>query len=336
MFLIEIIAFTFNADLKKIAHELSRTVRPLSAHERVTILSDEEISEFVRATGKEHTTKVLEPSFKIIIEPLTKLGSNEHCMAYIMDLICTYDESIDTGVSLLDANTFCSDATFPNPWYRTLFRRKTEHSTENAWRTLGAHAKLIQQFPFDANIRWIPQRELAAVNGPLNELHLSYMETGVETRRWKWNGAEPLRKEFLELCLKLQEDESTCRKITKLSSPLVRTGANVPAFDPWNESQGFALSAPLQPKGANRNSLFPPMTPSSNLLRGFGSRHAGDAEFAYVLAAEYRDRVLTLSFREMLLSGYGLDNASQHNKSNVMLQYEQVEYGPGTSPASKR
>ncbi|KAJ4400332.1 hypothetical protein N0V91_008791 [Didymella pomorum] len=47
------------------------------------------------------------------------------------------------------------------------------------------------------------------------------------------------------------------------------------------------------------------------------------AEFAYVLAAEYRDRVLALSFGEMLLSGYGLDNASQFTESNVMLQYEQ-------------
>lgn len=37
----------------------------------------------------------------------------------------------------------------------------------------------------------------------------------------------------------------------------------------------------------------------------------------------YRDRVLALSFGEMLLSGYGLDNASQFTESNVMLQYEQ-------------
>ncbi|KAF9695175.1 hypothetical protein EKO04_006869 [Ascochyta lentis] len=37
------------------------------------------------------------------------------------------------------------------------------------------------------------------------------------------------------------------------------------------------------------------------------------AEFAYVLAAEYRDRVLALSFREMFFSGYELDNASQLN-----------------------
>jgi|SRR5690242_12402483 len=50
---------------------------------------------------------------------------------------------------------------------------------------------------------------------------------------------------------------------------------------------------------------------------------SGGAEFAYVLAASYRDRVLALSFGEMLLSGYGLDNASQFTESNVMLQYEQ-------------
>jgi hypothetical protein len=33
--------------------------------------------------------------------------------------------------------------------------------------------------------------------------------------------------------------------------------------------------------------------------------------------------VLALSFGEMLLSGYGLDNASQFTESNVMRQYEQ-------------
>jgi hypothetical protein len=55
----------------------------------------------------------------------------------------------------------------------------------------------------------------------------------------------------------------------------------------------------------------------------FTLTRSGGAEFAYVLAAEYRDRVLALSFGEMLLSGYGLDNASQFTDSNVMLQYEQ-------------
>ena len=33
--------------------------------------------------------------------------------------------------------------------------------------------------------------------------------------------------------------------------------------------------------------------------------------------------MLALSFGEMLLSGYGLDEASQFREANVMLQYEQ-------------
>ncbi|KAH7082611.1 soluble epoxide hydrolase [Paraphoma chrysanthemicola] len=46
------------------------------------------------------------------------------------------------------------------------------------------------------------------------------------------------------------------------------------------------------------------------------------AEFAYVLAASYRSRVLTLSFGEMLLSGFGLDKYAQFTESNVMAQYK--------------
>jgi hypothetical protein len=52
------------------------------------------------------------------------------------------------------------------------------------------------------------------------------------------------------------------------------------------------------------------------------NRSSGGAEFAYVLAATYPSRVLTLSFGEMLLSGYGLDEYAQYNKANVMAQYE--------------
>ncbi len=46
------------------------------------------------------------------------------------------------------------------------------------------------------------------------------------------------------------------------------------------------------------------------------------AEFAYVLAAAYRDRVKTLSFCEMNLSGFGLEKWVQFNEDNVRAKYE--------------
>ncbi|KAF1914894.1 Alpha/Beta hydrolase protein [Ampelomyces quisqualis] len=45
------------------------------------------------------------------------------------------------------------------------------------------------------------------------------------------------------------------------------------------------------------------------------------AEFAYVLAATHPSRILTLSFGEMLLSGFALDEYAQFNEANVMAQY---------------
>ena len=47
------------------------------------------------------------------------------------------------------------------------------------------------------------------------------------------------------------------------------------------------------------------------------------AEFAYVLAATERDRVRTLSFCEMLLSGEGLEEASYFTPDNIAAQYRQ-------------
>jgi pimeloyl-ACP methyl ester carboxylesterase len=46
------------------------------------------------------------------------------------------------------------------------------------------------------------------------------------------------------------------------------------------------------------------------------------AEFAYVLAALHRDRVKTLCFAEMLLSGQGLEEASYFTPDNVSAQFE--------------
>ncbi|KAF1973665.1 alpha/beta-hydrolase [Bimuria novae-zelandiae CBS 107.79] len=46
------------------------------------------------------------------------------------------------------------------------------------------------------------------------------------------------------------------------------------------------------------------------------------AEYAYVLSAIYRDRVMKLSFGEMLLSGVSLDKWSYFTPSNVYAQYE--------------
>lgn len=46
------------------------------------------------------------------------------------------------------------------------------------------------------------------------------------------------------------------------------------------------------------------------------------AEFAYVLAATEPDRVTTLSFAEMLLSGLGLEERSFFTQANVAGQYE--------------
>lgn len=47
------------------------------------------------------------------------------------------------------------------------------------------------------------------------------------------------------------------------------------------------------------------------------------AEFAYVMAATYRERVCTLSFCEMLLSGRGLEEASFFTAENVSAQFRQ-------------
>ena len=47
------------------------------------------------------------------------------------------------------------------------------------------------------------------------------------------------------------------------------------------------------------------------------------AEFAYALAATYRDRVKSLSFCEMLLSGEGLEEWSNFTPENVSAQFRQ-------------
>ena len=47
------------------------------------------------------------------------------------------------------------------------------------------------------------------------------------------------------------------------------------------------------------------------------------ADYAYALAAKYRDRVLTLSFGEMLISGFGLEESSFWTKENISAQFEQ-------------
>ena len=47
------------------------------------------------------------------------------------------------------------------------------------------------------------------------------------------------------------------------------------------------------------------------------------AEFAYVLAARERERVRTLSFCEMLLSGHGLEEASFFTPENISAQFRQ-------------
>lgn len=46
------------------------------------------------------------------------------------------------------------------------------------------------------------------------------------------------------------------------------------------------------------------------------------AEYAYAVAAKYRDRVLKLSFSEMLVSGFGLEESSFWTPENVSAQYE--------------
>ncbi|GAD55317.1 alpha/beta fold hydrolase [Limimaricola cinnabarinus] len=47
------------------------------------------------------------------------------------------------------------------------------------------------------------------------------------------------------------------------------------------------------------------------------------AEFAYVLAASFRNRVRTLSFCEMLLSGQGLEEWSNFTPENISAQFRQ-------------
>ena len=46
-------------------------------------------------------------------------------------------------------------------------------------------------------------------------------------------------------------------------------------------------------------------------------------EYAYVLAASHRDRVMKLSFCEMLLSGFGLEESSFLTQENATAQFEQ-------------
>ena len=66
----------------------------------------------------------------------------------------------------------------------------------------------------------------------------------------------------------------------------------------------------------------------SELMRQLGHDkyhvHGEDrgAEYAYVLAASNRDKVLSLSFCEMLLTGFGLEESSFWTAENVTAQYE--------------
>jgi hypothetical protein len=47
------------------------------------------------------------------------------------------------------------------------------------------------------------------------------------------------------------------------------------------------------------------------------------AEYGFAVAALNRDRVLSLSFCEMLLSGFGLEESSYWTEDNVSAQYRQ-------------
>ena len=47
------------------------------------------------------------------------------------------------------------------------------------------------------------------------------------------------------------------------------------------------------------------------------------AEFAYALAATHRDKVMTLSFCEMLLSGFGLEEWSNFQPDKISSQFNQ-------------
>ena len=47
------------------------------------------------------------------------------------------------------------------------------------------------------------------------------------------------------------------------------------------------------------------------------------AEYVYALAALYRQQVLSLSFCEMLLSGFGLEESSFWTPENVSAQFRQ-------------
>ena len=47
------------------------------------------------------------------------------------------------------------------------------------------------------------------------------------------------------------------------------------------------------------------------------------ADYAYALAAMYRDRVKTLSFCEMLVSGFGLEESNIWSPENVTAQFRQ-------------
>ena len=53
--------------------------------------------------------------------------------------------------------------------------------------------------------------------------------------------------------------------------------------------------------------------------------HAEDrgADYSYALAAMYRDRVKTLSFCEMMLSGFGLEETSFWTEENITAQFRE-------------
>jgi pimeloyl-ACP methyl ester carboxylesterase len=80
-------------------------------------------------------------------------------------------------------------------------------------------------------------------------------------------------------------------------------------------------------------------TDLTELMAGLGHDrnhvHGEDrgAEYAYVLAATHPDRVRTLSFAVMLLSGYGVEEWSTFSPEHVSAQY-QLRSGSGTFRSS--
>lgn len=94
----------------------------------------------------------------------------------------------------------------PKSWYYSLLHGKQKHSNDNAWKTVIAHKELVRQFPFGTKVAKILKHTLSNVDWAGNKMASPSEGMKVRMRTWSWDGLGPMRKEFLELLRKVEED----------------------------------------------------------------------------------------------------------------------------------